>query len=449
MYCSRCGNQFDLGARYCPTCGAPTLHPGTPPAPRSSTTWWKVAAVSSAVVVAVLAASALLLVGYETVDPSGGGVEVTPDPSVAAIEPSTSPFPSPSPSDESAASAPAVTSPAEPSPPADFASLFANVRSGVVKIQASTCDGTGVGSGFLVGPHRVVTAAHVVEGAASVVVSNAGDAIPATVIGVDAEYDLAVLEVSSAMTGHVFDLETSITSPGSAVAVIGHPLGDPLTITQGVVSRVGPQLWPHVQVDASINPGNSGGPVVDHDGDVIGIVVAKRVDADGVGWALRSDVARTYVQQPSTLAPAAPADCDRPLGPDTGDLPALEATDELHVAIATTLASYFGGINSGDYALAYDQMSPRLRSSSTYDGFADGVSTSYDFGFEFQAVRPSSEGAVVWLEFVSLQDPALGPEGEGCTEWSLDYQLIWSGDGRLLIDRVRGHGGFEGHVPCG
>ncbi|WP_246220164.1 hypothetical protein [Phytoactinopolyspora halotolerans] len=81
------------------------------------------------------------------------------------------------------------------------------------------------------------------------------------------------------------------------------------------------------------------------------------------------------------------------------------------------------------------------------DEFAAGVETSYDFGFEVHTVEETADGAHVWLEFVSLQAPGYGPEGETCTYWSLDYELVWY-DGWLLIDRVTGHDDSSGHVPC-
>ena len=84
----------------------------------------------------------------------------------------------------------------------------------------------------------------------------------------------------------------------------------------------------------------------------------------------------------------------------------------------------------------------------TRDSFAEGVSTSYDFSFDVRSVEETVDGPVVWLEFVSLQAPEYGPDGDSCTNWSLDYELTWLADGRLVIDRVTGHGDTSGHVPC-
>jgi serine protease Do len=292
-----------------------------------------------------------------------------------------------------------------------------------------------------------VTAEHVVAQAASVVVNRGTQTIEASVIGVDENRDLAVLNLAEPLSGHEFDLSPVASQPGEAVAVIGHPLGAPLTITQGVVSRVGRGIWPDVQIDAAVNPGNSGGPVIDADGSVVGIVLAKRTDADSIGLALRTDIVAPLIDSPHSLAAPSPAFCDQPVGPGVDELPEVQAVDGLHRAIATTLAKYFVGINTARYDLAYAQLAPRLQSGATLDGFAQGVSTSYDFDFDVRDVRNTPSGALVGLEFTSMQAPRLGPDGEGCTEWSLDYNLVWHG-GRLLIDRVQGHAGSVGHVAC-
>jgi hypothetical protein len=152
---------------------------------------------------------------------------------------------------------------------------------------------------------------------------------------------------------------------------------------------------------------------------------------------------------PSGMAHPSPLPCDEPLlGPGNADLPGLPNPDEVGSAVALTLAEYFVGINTGDYRSAFDQLSPRLQGTSDYLAFAEGVSTSYDFDFELRDADIRPDSASVWLEFVSLQDPDYGPEGESCTLWSLDYELVRAADGRFLIDAVRGHAGSAGHQPC-
>ncbi len=302
---------------------------------------------------------------------------------------------------------------------------------------------------------HAMTAAHVVEEAASVaIMQEGGPAYQASVVGVETSTDVALLELHEDLDGHEFGITGSPTVAGESLAAIGHPLGDPLTITTGTTSRVDDALWPSFQLDISVSPGNSGGPVVRAggpvvraDGDVVGMLVAKDTEAEGLSYAVRADVLTERLESPSLLAPPAPADCNRPLGPEESELPDIGAADDLEIAVAATFNNYFSGINGGDYQLAFDQLSPRLQGNMAVDEFAAGVETSYDFDFVAHTVEETSDGAHVWLEFVSLQAPGYGPEGEACTYWSLDYELIWH-DGWLLIDGVTGHDGSSGHVSC-
>lgn len=384
----------------------------------------------------VAAASALALLGLSACGsvPVGSSDDPSEEPaltrSAAPSEPALT------------ASTPTPSTPT-PSTPTTFAETLDQVASGVVMVRATTCGGTGLGTGFLVAPGRIVTAAHVVEGAASVAIVQAGAVLPAAVVGVDVGHDLAMLS-TQAMDGHVFTMAPGAPPAGTAVAVVGHPLGEPLTITEGNVSRVDQALWPNLQLDVSVSPGNSGGPVVTVDGSVVGLLVSKDVEANGLAYALRPDVATPYIRGNRALAPPVQPACSSPLGPSDAELPAPASV--LERAVARTFTRYFGGINSGDYWTAYQQRSPRLRSG--YEAFADGVSTSYDFAFEVRSLTPTATGAAVWLRFVSLQEPAYGPDGEGCTQWSIDYQLVWNATGQLRIDHARGHSGSDGHRPC-
>lgn len=305
-----------------------------------------------------------------------------------------------------------------------------------------------MGSAFLIDDRLVVTAAHVVDGAVSVVIADDDSVHAVDVIAFDPATDLALLEPQTATGGTEFEVAPTVPAPGTPVAVIGHPLGDPLTITTGTASRTDVDLWPNFQVDAAVNPGNSGGPVIDSAGAVIGVVSALDTQAHGIGYAVRSDVLLDMVGRAETIGAPPPAECDRPLGPDeVTEAPDAPTATDVDTAAIDTLAAYFTGINSGDYQLAFDQYSERRRSTTTVDDFAAGLISSFDFGFEVGAIAPTDEGAMVWLEFVSIQSPEYGPDGEACTSWSLDYHLVWEGT-RLVIDRASGHGDTSGHTPC-
>ncbi|MGE3858153.1 MAG: S1C family serine protease [Dehalococcoidia bacterium] len=180
---------------------------------------------------------------------------------------------------------------------------------------------TGVGTGvFFDDQGHILTNNHVIEGASRIRVSLAdGRSFPGTLVGGDAQTDLAVVRVEGdnlprADLGNSDELEV-----GEWVVAIGHALGlvGGPTVTTGVVSALdrtvqepggqggggGPFLFGVIQTDASINPGNSGGPLVDLDGQVVGLntLVAGQAGpggapAEGIGFAISANTARRIAQ---------------------------------------------------------------------------------------------------------------------------------------------------------
>ena len=180
----------------------------------------------------------------------------------------------------------------------------------------------GVGTGFIIDPGGViVTNNHVVSGAQSVRVqlpAPDGRTFTATVVGTDAQTDLAVLRIDAnglpALTlGSSTDLGVGewVVAIGNALALDGGP-----TATAGVVSALGRDveqaasggypgqsatgsiaLYDLIQTDAAINEGNSGGPLVNLQGEVIGINTLGATDAQGIGFAITIDDARPIIEQ--------------------------------------------------------------------------------------------------------------------------------------------------------
>lgn len=184
-----------------------------------------------------------------------------------------------------------------------------NVTTFMAEAQADA-PGTGVGqgSGFLYDSQgRIVTNNHVVENATRVEVTfSDGTTREARILGVDPDSDLAVLEVDMAPTGiQPLPLGDSGTlQVGQTVAAIGNPFGLEGTLTTGIVSSLGrvvpsglsqfsiPQV---IQTDAAINPGNSGGPLLNLQGEVVGVNTqiltgdGSRANS-GVGFAVPSNI---------------------------------------------------------------------------------------------------------------------------------------------------------------
>jgi S1-C subfamily serine protease len=158
-----------------------------------------------------------------------------------------------------------------------------------------------VGTGFLVSPKLVATVEHVVAGASRIVVKQNGKKLAnATVIGQDADRDLALLRLSKTVRGHVFKLTQTSPRLGDEVAALGFPLGLPLTLTRGTVSGLNRTIPIEkvrrlrlVQTDAAVNHGNSGGPLLRSDtGDVIGLVdLGGSGDVHGIAFAVSARVA--------------------------------------------------------------------------------------------------------------------------------------------------------------
>ena len=165
----------------------------------------------------------------------------------------------------------------------------------------------GLGSGVIIDPAGViVTNDHVIRGASEIhVVLADGRQLDAEVIGSDADADLAVLKVQSKTPLPSAKLGTSSDLMiGESVIAIGAPLGLKKTVTLGVVSALGRSIRNEdqvfndfIQTDASINPGNSGGPLLNVDGEVIGINSAIIASAQNIGFAIPADKVRRIVNE--------------------------------------------------------------------------------------------------------------------------------------------------------
>ena len=169
-----------------------------------------------------------------------------------------------------------------------------------------------LGSGVVVDPKGfILTNRHVVEKADRIRVRLQDDAPgvqhDAKVIGTDQETDLAVIKIDVDHSLPVAKLGNSDSMQvGDWVLAVGSPFGLQATVTAGIVSAKGRNIVPNrqfqsfIQTDAAINPGNSGGPLVNMDGEVIGINTAILTDTNayaGVGFALPSNtIVQVYNQ---------------------------------------------------------------------------------------------------------------------------------------------------------
>ena len=150
------------------------------------------------------------------------------------------------------------------------------------------------GSGFFIGPDRVVTNRHVIENAYKAEIhSFTGAVYPVKgVIAVDAEGDIALLRVEVPL-GQVRPLALDRTSPqeGESVVVIGNPMGLEGSVSNGIVSAVRdiPTFGRIIQITAPISPGSSGSPVVNMLGQVIGVATLQVTGGQSVNFAIPSE----------------------------------------------------------------------------------------------------------------------------------------------------------------
>jgi S1-C subfamily serine protease len=168
--------------------------------------------------------------------------------------------------------------------------------------------GTATGSGFEIDRKgTILTNWHVIEGATKVTVTVDGRTLHASVLGDDPSNDLAVLHIlTDGLTLHPLTLGNSSTvQVGDSVLAIGNPFGLTQTLTTGVISALGRRITaPNgvtiddaLQTDAPINPGNSGGPLLNEQGEVIGInsqieTSGERGGSVGIAFAIPVDTAK-------------------------------------------------------------------------------------------------------------------------------------------------------------
>src|SRR5271154_330807 len=178
-----------------------------------------------------------------------------------------------------------------------------------------------IGSGFIIDPSGyIITNAHVVNGAQRVQVlltttnadgsaesalSSRTNTVPARIVGVARDIDLALLKIDGNKLPALPVANYRNLRQGETVFAFGSPQGLRNTITHGVISAVARQTDPdspmvYIQTDAPINPGNSGGPLVNVNGEVVGVntfILSQSGGNEGLGFAIPSGVINVVYQQ--------------------------------------------------------------------------------------------------------------------------------------------------------
>ncbi len=168
-----------------------------------------------------------------------------------------------------------------------------------------------LGSGVIVSPDGyIITNYHVIEDSENITVTLLDNRdFDGRIIGTDPKSDIALLKIDASGLPAIIWGDSDAIEPGQFVLAIGNPFSLSHTITMGIISAVGranvgiADYEDFIQTDAAINPGNSGGPLVNVDGQVIGIntaIFSKSGGYQGIGFAVPSNMAREIMEQLKT-----------------------------------------------------------------------------------------------------------------------------------------------------
>lgn len=180
----------------------------------------------------------------------------------------------------------------------DFSGIIEDSISSVVTIRTDI----GQGTGFIINKEGyIVTNAHILEGGRIIqAITSEQELIDAVFIGYDIDFDIALLKIPGDYKAFKLGNSDEIQI-GEKVIAIGNPLGLQFSVSQGIISathRIGiNNINAYIQTDAALNPGNSGGPLINKQGEVIGINNFKITDSESLGFALESNYIEEIVNQ--------------------------------------------------------------------------------------------------------------------------------------------------------
>ena len=184
-----------------------------------------------------------------------------------------------------------------------FAAVVEKVKPAVVAVTTDIAKG----SGFLIDGNKgyIATNDHVVEGAQEIKVTlDSGETYSAAIVGKDVLTDLAVIKINATDLAYISPGNSSSLAVGEWVLAIGNAFGMGLRVTEGIISGLnvtitvssGEKLYNLIETTAAINPGNSGGPLVNMQGEVVGITSAKILGAENMGYAISSNDALPIIE---------------------------------------------------------------------------------------------------------------------------------------------------------
>jgi hypothetical protein len=374
----------------------------------------------------------------------------------ACSAPAASPVPSPVPSGASAATPSSTPSPA--SSPTGWSDVLGAARGAVLRIETTNCTAglSGItATGFAVGEHLVVTAAHVVEYQRTFALRSEDGTSEGQVLGFDPASDVALLWTSSSPVA-TLDLTDVAPAVGQDVAILGFPQGaqdlqaTATTVTglegtgsatgaDGAVPRQGLLV-----TGAPASPGSSGGPVVDAQGRVVGVAGTQDLAYSSAAGAVVAVDGPTYAARPTQFSDLiekwrAKSSRANTCDPDSINhvIQNLDTATGDGAGPAAALDAFWLAVNRADYAGAWrlmnaggrrvkgslERWSQRVQGSEYSDGYLESVYTA------------GSRSTVRVV--VNLTDPSADGMSASCTVWRVTYRLTKE-SGRWLVGAFGG-----------
>jgi hypothetical protein len=299
----------------------------------------------------------------------------------------------------------------------------------VVRVLATTCNGTGQASGLLLANGRVITTASAIRQPVSIGILTAdGRVRRANVLGVNAN-GIAVLQLLSRLDNPTAKLALKLPDAKADRAIIGYNQAGDQSVEQA-----GTALQPRALRDI-LDPGSLGAPMFDKSGQVIGLVAGETVASSKV---IGLDELRQYA------GPAALPITPEPLGTCLARGPQAPVKPDLSVAntplageVQQVLGDYLDALNRHDYLAMQATYSAQLAANGTEKDFANTHGTSYAFDATITDVAAgAADGATARMTFTVLFSPkSTGANGQTCSRLDLRYRLVREQD-RLRIDQA-------------
>jgi hypothetical protein len=312
----------------------------------------------------------------------------------------------------------------------DTAKVLETVEPGVVRVLATTCEGTGEASGVLIGEGLILTAASAIKQPLSIaIVTSDGRVRRANPLGSSAD-GVAVLRLIGRLDSEPVPLAPANPDPKAERALLGYTAAGQLT-SRSVGSAAEPQA-----LSSWMNSAKLGGPIIDKTGQVVGLVTGDTVQASTI---VPLDKLREYVAPKAvSLTAETGGTCPRSRGPQNAMVPELlVASTPLAVESQKTLGNYLTLENRHDFAALSQQVySKRLARVYPEEKDSDSHETSYFFGAKITEVtRFQTDGANVRMTYVVLFSPnANGAKGQTCNRLDVRYRLVRE-SGQLRLDQ--------------